>query len=119
MSRKAVCTRCFVAQREYDRGMVASDSSKRGFGSQPALGSKGEMDMDRLTATPNSRTTARALSALAVAIGAMLIAAAPAKADHGDFGFFFSAPFPFPFPAPVVVEHEVVYERPQAVYERP
>jgi hypothetical protein len=69
--------------------------------------------MYRRNATPNSRTTAGALSALAVAIGVILFAAAPAKADH--IGFFFAPPFPFP--VPVVVEHryrprEVVYERP-------
>jgi len=73
--------------------------------------------MYRRIATPNSRTFAGALSALAVAIGTLLITTAPAKADP-HFGFFFSAPFPFP--VPVVVQHEVVYEEPAPVYyQRP
>ena len=72
--------------------------------------------MYRRNATPNSRTTAGALSALAVAIGTILFTTAPAKADH--FGFFFAPPVPFPFPA-VVVEHEVDYGPPPVVYERP
>src|SRR5437879_2187214 len=71
--------------------------------------------MYRPNATPNSRTMAGALSALAVAIGAILFTAAPAKADHLEFGFF----FPVPFPLPVVVQHDVVYEEPPVVYQRP
>lgn len=72
--------------------------------------------MYRPNATPNSRTAVGALSALAVAIGAVLFTAAPAKADF-EFGFFFAPPVPFP--VPVVVQHEVVYEQPHVVYERP
>ena len=73
--------------------------------------------MYRPNATPNSRTVAGALSALAVAIGAILFTAAPAKADHLEFGFFFAPPVPFP--VPVVVEHEAVYQEPYVVYEQP
>jgi hypothetical protein len=75
--------------------------------------------MYRPNATPNSRTLAGALSALAVAIGAILFTAAPAKADHFEFGFFFAPPVPIPIPLPVFVQHEVVYEQPRVVYERP
>ena len=75
--------------------------------------------MYRPNATPNSRTLAGALSALAVAIGAILLTAAPAKADHFEFGFFFAPPVPIPIPLPVFVQHEVVYEQPRVVYERP
>jgi len=72
--------------------------------------------MYRRNATSNSRTKVGALSALAVAIGTLMITTTPAKADP-HFGFFFSAPFPFP--VPVVVQHEVVYDEPHVVYERP
>jgi hypothetical protein len=73
--------------------------------------------MYRPNATPNKRTVAGALSALAVAIGAIVFTATPAKADHLEFGFFFAPPVPFP--VPVVVQHEVVYDQPRVVYERP